>query len=219
MEHSDAQLTDAATLLDLAVAPQRRIVLQSLCASGPLSLASLADRVAAHRLDVLPTEVPEEAHEQAAVGLYHNHLEKLSEAGFVECTEDGDATMVALTSPIDADRIDELIEFAEGSWKELNALLGADRRRHVVSVLLSANGSLPFEELAEGVVARERSEGGAADEEHLESVRTSLHHLHLPKLGEVGVLDYDSGSRLVALEALPDAYEAVETGDSAAAAT
>lgn len=218
VEHPDVQLTDAATLLDLCVAPQRRIVLEALCESGQLSLASLADRVAARRLDVSSSDVTEEAHEQAAVGLYHNHLRKLSEAGFVDQLEEDDATTVSLTPLIGPDRIHELIETAEGSWEELDALLGEERRRHVVALLLSGDEPLSLDELAKRVAERERSDVDASDGEHLESVRVSLHHLHLPKLSEVGVLDYDSESRFVILDALPDAYEAVETGDSGAAA-
>lgn len=217
-EDADVQLTTAGTLLDLCVAPQRRIVLEALCESGPLSMASLADRVAARRLDVAPGSVTEEAHERAAVGLHHNHLPKLSDAGFVELAEDDDATMVSLTHRIESDRIRDLIESAQGSWEELNALLGEDRRRHVVTLLLSADGPLALDEIAKRIAERECSEVDATDGEHLESIRVSLHHLHLPTLTEVGILDYDPETRFVDLEGLPDAYEAVETCDSEAVA-
>lgn len=217
VEDADVQLTTAGTLLDLCVAPQRRIVLEALCESEPLSMGSLADRVAARRLDVAPAAVTEEARERATIGLHHNHLPKLSEAGFVELAGD-DATTVSLTHRIEPDRIRELIESAQGSWEELDALLGEDRRRHVVTLLLSADGPLSLDELAKQVAERERDEVDATDGEHLESIRVSLHHLHLPTLTEVGILDYDPETRFAVLEALPDAYEAVETADSEAVA-
>lgn len=207
----------ATTLLDQCVSTQRRAVLAVLCESGSLSLDALARRVAARRQGVSVTEVSDDAREQAEIGLYHNHLQKLSEAGLVERADEGDGTTVTLTPFVDHDRIRDLIEIGEGSWATLDAVLGNDRRRHVTTVLASADEPPTLDELAEAVATLEREEAGIPHGETVESVRVSLHHAHLPELDDAGVLDYDSEEGRVTLGELPDAYEAAVDDEPKAA--
>lgn len=199
----------ATTLLGQCVSTQRRAVLEALCKSGSLSLDALARRVAARRQEVSVTEVSDDAREQAKIGLYHNHLQTLSEAGLIERADVGDGTTVTLTSCADPDRIRELIEIGEGSWTTLDAVLSDDRRQRVVALLASADGPSTLEELAETVATLESEGVDVPHGKDVESVRVSLHHAHLPELDDAGILDYDHEDGRVALGELPDAYEAV----------
>lgn len=216
---SSATVPTAATLLSECASPERRIVLETLSETGPIALESLAEHLVARRRGIPIAEVPDDAHERAVVGLYHTHLQRLSDAGFVEHDGDGEEATVALASAVDADRVRELIETGEGNWTALDVLLSADRRRHVVSLLTTAERTLPLDELAEAVAVLERGDVDEPGADDLDSVRISLHHVHLPRLDDAGVVDYDPDERTVEIASLPEVYrDVVAVGDASVSA-
>lgn len=75
-------------------------------------------------------------------------------------------------------------------------LLAADRRQMVLDLLAGQTTSSTLEELAAGVAAREDGTD-ADDEQAVQRVAISLHHCHLPKLAESGLLDYDPETRQI----------------------
>lgn len=76
------------------------------------------------------------------------------------------------------------------SESELHELLSAEMRRVVLDIVVGSSGPVELDVLAAKVAARE-SEEGVADEETRERVATLLHHTHLPKMAELGVVEYD----------------------------
>jgi len=68
--------------------------------------------------------------------------------------------------------------------------LAHERRQRVCEVLAGADREfLPLDALSERVAARHESGAdGAADPR---TVRVELHHVHLPKLDEAGLIEYD----------------------------
>ena len=73
-------------------------------------------------------------------------------------------------------------------------LLADRRRRHILQCLTDQpDGVAEFTDLVDAVVGHE-PETDAGDRE---TVRTSLYHVHLPKLAEAGVIDYDTRSEAV----------------------
>lgn len=71
-----------------------------------------------------------------------------------------------------------------------DALAGS--RRRCVLYYLNRHGSANVDELARQVTARETglSEEDLPEEDY-ESVRRELHHKHLPKLADCGLIEYD----------------------------
>mgnify|MGYP006291397393 CR=1 FL=1 len=81
-------------------------------------------------------------------------------------------------------------------------VLESSRRRHVLSILRQRNCELPDAELATMVAARESDCDCPTDvdEDRLRQVQLSLHHVHLPKLERVGLIERSHGdSQTVAL--------------------
>lgn len=73
-------------------------------------------------------------------------------------------------------------------------VLSHRRRRYALSYLRDANGDVAtLTELAERVTAREAD--GRGDRHG--TAATALHHVHLPKLVEAGLIDYDARSETV----------------------
>jgi len=88
------------------------------------------------------------------------------------------------------------------STSDYHELLAANRRRVVLDVLADRTTPVDLEDLAAAIAARE-ADGDRTEKEAVEQVALCLHHNHLPKIAEFGVIDYDPEARRV--ESSPDA--------------
>ncbi len=79
-------------------------------------------------------------------------------------------------------------------------LLAHSLRRATLTVLRDA-GRLSLDTLARAVMARGDSYVVGDDVPQLDSVRIPLHHVHLPKLADAGMVTYDTTDRVVTLAA------------------
>lgn len=73
---------------------------------------------------------------------------------------------------------------------EYHELLRPERRRIAFDTLTERIAPVDLENLVIAVATRESSVK-AADEEFVERVKISLHHNHLPKMADLGVVEYD----------------------------
>lgn len=80
--------------------------------------------------------------------------------------------------------------------REYAGVLAAERRRLVVDVLAEQTTAVELGELAAEIATVEAG-ADSPPEEPIRDVKIGLHHAHLPKLDEVGVLDYDPKSRVI----------------------
>ena len=97
--------------------------------------------------------------------------------------------------------ITQRLSNTESSTVELTAqaryeLLAAERRRLALDVLAGTTGTVELDTLAAEIATREDGID-ASDEEAIEHVTLTLHHAHLPKMADVGVLDYDPATALI----------------------
>lgn len=79
---------------------------------------------------------------------------------------------------------------------ERHSLLSSKRRRTVIDILEEQTAELHLADLVSAVVKQE-DELDAEDSETIMHVKVTLHHTHLPKMDELGVLTYDSNSKLI----------------------
>ena len=96
------------------------------------------------------------------------------------------------TSP--TENYERLLAAAELSESERWRLLSAERRRIVCDVLVDEGTPIQFGELAAAVAARETA---PPDPDAADNVAVALHHIHLPKLTDAGIIDYDPDTRQV----------------------
>jgi len=82
------------------------------------------------------------------------------------------------------------------STSERHRVLAADRRRIALDYLADRTGPVDVEELAASIAARESDENIAGDDT-VQQVAVTLHHVHLPKLAEFGVVDYEPAEQVV----------------------
>lgn len=83
------------------------------------------------------------------------------------------------------------------SESERHRLLSSGRRRVVLDVLSERDTPIRLEELATAVASRT---DGAATDQAVERTTIELHHCHLPKMADLGVVAYDPASRLIGAE-------------------
>ncbi|RDI71117.1 DUF7344 domain-containing protein [Halopelagius longus] len=93
------------------------------------------------------------------------------------------------------------------------AVLEDEHRRAVVRVLAEEDASVSLSILAERVaVEAGNASFDAPTPSELERLKIKLHHAHLPKLDEAGVLDYSPEARLaVPTDETDSAQRAAET--------
>lgn len=189
--------TDATALFAALAHPRRRHLVAVLSArDGPVDEGALATRIAARERGSRPAAVTDDDQRSVLVTLHHRHLPKLDDTGLVD--RDAGEKQVAATGGrrlagtglLDPD-VDEALFDA----------LAAERRRTVLAVLRERPGGevVAVESLAAAVAARERSrdDGPAA-------VLLQLHHRHLPKLDDVGLVAHDADRGTVTYEGHPD---------------
>ena len=78
---------------------------------------------------------------------------------------------------------------------ELYDLLSSDTRRQLLDVLADSTAPIGLLELAGAVTGREGVEG--SDGDAVDSVVVGLHHNHLPRLEDAGLIQYDPESNRV----------------------
>jgi len=74
-------------------------------------------------------------------------------------------------------------------------ILSSKRRRVLLDLLDDRQTPVDLDVLAEAVEIREN--GGGARSEGVEPVAVTLHHNHLPRLAEAGIVEYDPVARRV----------------------
>ncbi|WP_199722489.1 hypothetical protein [Haloarcula sp. Atlit-47R] len=85
----------------------------------------------------------------------------------------------------------EMIERLNDS--EYYRILSSDRRRTTLEVLTEQTDPVELESLAREVATRE-NDGDAVTEEIVNQVACTLHHIHLPKMADFGVVDYHANA-------------------------
>jgi len=83
-------------------------------------------------------------------------------------------------------------------------VLAVERRRETLAVITDRHAPFELTDLATAVATRER-DVETPTEETIEEVAVSLHHVHLPLMDDLGILDYvPDTNRVEACYASPD---------------
>ncbi|MCO8244951.1 MULTISPECIES: hypothetical protein [unclassified Haladaptatus] len=92
--------------------------------------------------------------------------------------------------------IDEKSSTDELTASDLHSLLAVERRRLILDILTEGVTTVELKELVVEVV--EREDGiDTTDEDVIDRVTIGLHHNHLPRLDDAGLVDYDPDSHTV----------------------
>ena len=81
---------------------------------------------------------------------------------------------------------------------EIHDVLSNERRQIVIDMLREAEEAMSARDLSEGIAERETGES-PPPRNIRQSAYVSLHQTHLPKLDELGIVDYDESEKTVSL--------------------
>lgn len=82
---------------------------------------------------------------------------------------------------------------------EIHDVLSNERRKMVIDLLRETEGSMSARDLSEHIAERETGES-PPPRNIRQSAYVSLHQTHLPKLDELGIIEYDESDKTVALD-------------------
>lgn len=169
--------------------------------SGSTTIPELARALPSRGTATTPATPSPREHRSIRTSLHHVHVPKLVEAGLLERT--GDEVVLAETAI--GRRAARLVDapVAEQSLDEAFEVLAHRDRRAAVATLRKAGEPLAVTEVAAGV--HERSSADRSTQ----ALAVSLGHLHLPKLDEGDVIDYDRSEEEVAFDGFPLACQEV----------
>jgi DNA-binding transcriptional ArsR family regulator len=174
-----------------ALADHRRRVVLAALVDGPTPItdATLARRVAtAERTPDQAETVDRPTPQSVVLSLVHVHLPVLADAGLVEPTPEGVAPTDRLdallrTCPVQSLLDDDLAVPPDAVDRGLDLLAHETRRQAIEELAARRRLSLPG--LAESLVAAR----GRPTADHVDHVTVELHHVHVPKLVDAGVVD------------------------------
>jgi DNA-binding transcriptional ArsR family regulator len=86
---------------------------------------------------------------------------------------------------------------SEKSLDRLFRILAHSSRRHAIVCLQDRSESVTITELAAEIHAREQPSAGSEEELDKDHVVTALHHTHIPKLEEAGLIRFDPAQKTV----------------------
>ena len=151
-----------------------------------ITVTELAERLVTSE----STSTDESAVDSVRIRLHHVDLPKLAETGHLDW--DKSAREVSPTDhPVyDGSSADEDGSVASSRASTIPALAD-DRRREILALIESECGPVTPETLARNVAARDAD--GEPSQSRIENVLVQLHHCHLPKLADAGLIEYDRG--------------------------
>ncbi|WP_254532916.1 DUF7344 domain-containing protein [Natrinema gelatinilyticum] len=98
----------------------------------------------------------------------------------------------------DSNRSQVMNDGSGSTFDELFSIMANQRRRYVLYYLHdAARDTVEYNELTETIARWETPSGEDPPNDHLEALELELQHHHLPKLGDHGIIDYDSRSKMI----------------------
>lgn len=216
-DDSELPEVDVDTVFDVLKNARRRTLLSTLQReSQPKELQQVAVHVAAAEQGVHPADVDDDARRRAYVSLYQSHVPKLIDAGVLEYGDEDETTVrtTTLGDGILAFSTDLTTAMGEDDFQAdvQFDLLANSRRRSVVRYLAAVESATTVDELATTVGAAEQ--GTTTTElstEQRKRIYVSLYQVHLPKLADSDVIEYDPDTGSVrATDRVPTLHEVVQ---------
>lgn len=191
-----------AVLQSLSAGRRRRLLATLHERDAPVSMSELAATLAAAECETDPAAVSTDAARSVRLSLAHVHLPKLVDHDLVAWDQSGE-TVTLTDNPVHDDEVfADLVETEGEEWDDVISCLANERRRQLLAVLGERERALDRGEVAVEVAALEA--GGEPSESVVRDVERDLSHVHLPKLDEVGLVDYDRDAATVAFLGHPE---------------
>lgn len=177
--------------------PRHRHLLLLLLKSDPLTERDLAIQLAALEQEDSPSEVANDVRRQIRMDLHHRGLPMLEAVGWIERGPEGIVVTEQLFAETPGLSLLEFEDLDHSSWEALTTLLARPRRQYMASIIVDHSEPLTLNELGTGLVATDQTPLGSNDRTEEPTLLTTLHHVDLPKLDEVELIEYHSETKTI----------------------
>lgn len=181
----------------LADPRQRRVLSILLDRSHPMTERDLSVQLTARETGTDPPDISEEAHQSIHVDLHHQCLPKLESGGWIKRHHEGIIAAEPLSVRDEDSSQPNLHDPDHPPWEAVGALLARPQRQDLVSIVAGRRDYLTLEELATGLTERSYASWPAEQRDDEPTLRRTLHHVDLPKLAEVGLIEYDPDEKTI----------------------
>lgn len=188
-----------AVLRSLTSWTRRRTLTVLSDRSTPLTERSLAVRVST----AADTRSTDDMH-ATLMNLLHVHLPVLADAGLIKRDTEAGSVAVADHPAFDDPFIQHLLE-TDAVVDDVVDCLIHEHRQLVLETLATTDGPVALSELAHEIATRETAHGPGGSTEEM---RISLYHIHLPKLAEAGLIEFDREHDVVRSQDRPECIDA-----------
>lgn len=155
-------------------------------------------RLAAKLVAATPArDEPAAADRGLRVQLRHTHLPKLADRDLVAWNEGEGTVRRTETTAAVVDRFADAMELVADAADLSAGGLADERRREILALLGAEPGPLSRSQLARAIATGE-------DSQSARDVSIALHHKHLPKLEDSGLVAYDTEAETVAYRGPPE---------------
>ncbi|WP_248905746.1 DUF7344 domain-containing protein [Halocatena marina] len=181
---------------------QRQIIAILRERSGPISQRTLASQLAVREADESLAPVTEVDHQRILIDLSHRCLPALEAAEWIERQSVG----ISITEHVPVEGMDVWLSGVDDPaipWDALAVLLAHSRRQHIMSIIAERTLPLPLGELETALRSSSRSQTTDEDGDG-STLLATLHHVDLPRLDDVGLIEYDNDEKTVVRHRSPD---------------
>lgn len=168
---------------------------------SPVAEREVAIHLAAREQEKSVINVTEDEVQTIRLDLHHVQLPMLEEADLIDWDRDKETVTTTGHPALWNPHFKRIIETETEEWSAVVANLADTQRRIILAALAGQDGPLSRNELAHEVLTRNPDGDPQSD---METFLVSLHHVHLPKLADAGLIEYDADTKTVTYRGHPE---------------
>lgn len=169
----------------------------------PVTDMEVATHLAAKNQEKRLIDVTEEEIQSYCTDLRHTYFPALEDAGLIKWDITANTVTTSDHPALQNPKFTRVIETEWKGWDEILASLAHKRRRIILSVLAEYERPLSRVALAREIAAHETENEQSVASATIDNLCLSLHHFHLPKLVDAGLVEYDARSGAVSYRSHP----------------
>jgi hypothetical protein len=177
---------------------RRRAILATLNnETAPLSEQELALTLARSEEKVPGADIPPEKAQEIRTNLYHTHLPLLEDSGLISWNREEGSITTTDHAAFEDSQFQRLLETKSDGVDEALSGLSNTHRRLLIAILRDAQTPISKTTLARETLQLEQSDTEPT-QEAMNELLVALSHIHLPKLDDTNIIEYNPETERIA---------------------
>lgn len=177
---------------------RRRAILATLNnETAPLSEQELALTLARSEEEIPGADILPEKAQKIRTDLYHTHLPLLEDSGLISWNREEGSITTTDHAAFEDSQFQRLLEMKSTEVDEALSGLSNTHRRLLIAILRDTQTSMSKTALAREILQSEQSDTEPT-QEAVNELLIALSHIHLPKLDDANIIEYNSETKRAA---------------------